>query len=831
MGVVYQAKDLRLGRTVALKVLARDLIEDETARKRFFREGQLAASIVHPNVAVVYEIDEADDAAFIAMELVAGRNLKDLIHEGPLALDQVVSIGRQACDALDAAHRLGVIHRDIKSSNIMITPEGQAKILDFGLAKVREHDWTASDMDRTPDVRARQLLSHPTLPGTAVGTPSYMSPEQASGAVVDSRTDLFSLGVVLYEASSGELPFRGASQREILDAIRSRDPVPIHQVRSRVSTDFSRVLSKCLAKSPEDRYSTASELKKDLSDLSSKRSSASLRALRWASLLAIAVVAYSLFAPWSPPAPVRVAVLPMRYEGSDPSREFMGGLVTDALIAGLQSVPEISTPPYETVEGFRESSLEERRLAELCRLLAVDVLALGTVGIEDDQVLLRVRLAGSNGKTFWQTETEGPLTRPLAAVEAMNERVVGHLQTKTASTPAALASMRSPSETAYEKYLEGKDYYARWDLEEDLDLAVGSFREAVALDSNFAAAHASLARALVTLFYQTNEPGLIAEATDAVENARVLAPDLPEVLLARGFLLEVTGDTVEAEKALTRAMSLAPGYDTAYRVTAGFYADLGRHEEARRLYEQAIALRPGSWRIQYDLGRYLLVFRGGIADAREHVERAEALHPSGDAPKQLLGLIDLKTGNLDDAESRFREVLRLSPRDSMARYNLGWVEYYRGRFELALRNWEDARDRAPDRAAYHAVVGDALRQLGDGASASVHYARALDLYREDLDRHPGDDEMRVELATLLATLGECAEAGTSIEGALSRSPQSFEFTERGAYVHHRCGWSEEARELALRSIAAGDVGRIRYDPDLESLRALPEIREALEKAR
>jgi tetratricopeptide (TPR) repeat protein len=829
MGVVFQARDLRLGRTVALKVLTRDLLEDETARTRFFREGQLAASIVHPNVAVVYEIDEAEDAAFIAMELVAGRNLKDVIQEGPLSLDRVVSIGRQACDALDAAHRLGVIHRDIKSSNIMITPEGQVKILDFGLAKVRELDWSAAEVDATPDARVKLLHSHPTLPGTAVGTPSYMSPEQASGAVVDARTDLFSLGVVLYEASSGQLPFRGTSQGEILDAIRSKDPVPLHQVHARVSSDFSRVLSKCLAKNPQNRYSTASELKQDLVSLEKGRRAFPLRALRWASLLILAVLAYALFAPWTPPGPVSVAVLPLRYVGSDPSREFMGGLVTDALIAGLQSVPEISTPPYETVDTFRESSLDEGRLAELGRLLRVDVLAVGSVDIRDGTVVLRVRLAGADGKTLWETTAEGPISRPLQAVESMNEKVVDHLQSRKGPPPAALASMRTPSEASYEKYLEGKDYYARWDLEEDLDHAVSSFREAVELDSNFAAAHAGLARALVTLFYQTGEPSLIAEATEAVDNARALAPDLPEVLLARGFLLEVTGDTVEAEKALTRAMSLAPGYDTAYRVTASFYADLGRHEDARRLYERAIALRPGSWRIQYDFGRYFLVFEGDIAEARKHIERAEALHPEGDGPKQVLGLIDLKAGKLDDSEKRFREVLRLSPRDTTARYNLGWVEYYRGRFELALRNWEDARDRARERAAYHAVVGDALRQLGDDASASVHYAHALDLYRGDLERRPDDDETRVELATLLATLGECAEAATSIEGALSRSPKSFEFSERGTYVNHRCGWAEEAKELALRSIAAGDVARIRFDPDLEELREVPEVQEALEK--
>jgi tetratricopeptide (TPR) repeat protein len=575
------------------------------------------------------------------------------------------------------------------------------------------------------------------------------------------------------------------------------------------------------------RYSSASELREELARL--ERPGFARRARIWLPIVAsAAVVLYFVVPPPTRPGPLSVAVIPLEYRGSDPSRAFMAELVTDALIAGLQSFPEIATPPFETVDSFRKASLERRDVVEICRSLRVDALALGSVTIEGEEISIRVRLDSKEGDTLWEKRVEGPLSRPLAPVEAVTDALVQRLQSR-ASPADLLASVRTPSEASYEKFLEAKNYYARWDLESDLDKAVSSFREAVAIDPDFAAAHAGLARALVTLFYQTNEPDLIAQATDAVAAAKKLAPDLPEVLLASGFLHEVTGEVTEAEADYARAMAVAPGYDTAYRVAASFYGDLGRHEDAERLYERALALRPGSWRIQYDAGRYQLVFRGNLEAARRHMERASALHPSGDAPKQVLGLIELKGGHLDAAEALFREVLRISPADTTARYNIGFVEYYRGRFERAEASWQEALDRAPERPSFHAVVGDAHRQLGDESLAKLHYLRALELYRDLLELHPGDDETAVELATLLATMGECAEAAATLSPILTRSPDSFEFTTRGAYVFTRCGSPEQAKPLALKSIARGDVARIEFDPDLTELRAIPEVRAALSK--
>ena len=282
MGLVYKARDIRLERTVAIKVLSPELFTNEKAKSRFTQEARLAAAISHPNVATIHEIDEQDSLSFIAMEFVRGSTLKDLLGTGPLPLAQVLFFGRQICDALEAAHGLGIIHRDIKSSNIMVTPTGRVKILDFGLAKAaapasypeaetviasNPEAYPLGNEMETPVVRETPERFLLTDQGVAVGTPRYMSPEQASGRPVDPSSDIFSLGIVLYEAASGALPFRGNSDRELLDAIQKSDPLPIHTNNGRIPPAFMQMLSTCLAKECGSRYGSAKLLNQELSKL------------------------------------------------------------------------------------------------------------------------------------------------------------------------------------------------------------------------------------------------------------------------------------------------------------------------------------------------------------------------------------------------------------------------------------------------------------------------------------------------------------------------------------------------------------------------------------
>ncbi|MGH9463127.1 MAG: protein kinase domain-containing protein [Vicinamibacteria bacterium] len=849
MGVVYKAQDTSLGRLVAIKVLSQHLFSDVTARSRFEREARLAASISHPNVATVHEIGEDGGVLFIVMELVQGSDLKKLLRSGPLPVEIVLKIGKDTCDALEEAHRLGVIHRDIKSSNIMVTSTGRTKVLDFGLAKAVAQLTNAAGLGEPPTRErlslqpsygvALSLEPGSTTRGVAVGTPSYMSPEQASGDDVDPRSDIFSLGVVLYELSSGQLPFQGKSDREVIDAIRSKDPTPLYSTRPQVPIELSHVISRSLQKSPDNRYPTAALMRAELESIdSSVRRTARPLALRHSTVVAIALVAaLSIFVWWqwqsgsTGDVTPSVAILPFEYLGQVPELEHLGALITDSLIAGLQSVPSIAVAPYEAVEGFEKGlALEAGRVGQICANLAVQRLVYGTVTADKQDLVIQVKLSSPNGETLWSATMKGSLGRPFSTIETLKESLLKELRVAEASTAKAITHVRTPSVSAYEKYVEAGLRYSRWDLEEDLERAVELYRESTEADPDFAAAHAGLARALITLFYQTNDPSQVASASEAVDRALLLGPELPEVLLASAVVDEVTGDTVQAEAGFTRAIEVAPGYDTAYRLAAFFYADLGRHQDAIESYQRAVALRPGSWRNHYSLGRYYLVFRGDLAAALSEFQEAEQYHPTGDAPKQVLGLINLERGHLDEAEPYFRSVLELSPNDSMAYYNLGHVYYYRGQYDLALRNWRTALEREPRVPMYLVAVGDAHHALEEREQAQSSYLEAREQYREMLSSHPDDHEKRAEQAALLARLNQCEDAQSEIEATLSRSPDSIEFLVEAVYISALCGDVDLAARLALRCIDADYVGRVAFDPRLESLRQVPSVREALDAA-
>jgi tRNA A-37 threonylcarbamoyl transferase component Bud32 len=276
MGVVYRARDTHLNRPVALKVLAREVTGDTERRKRFLREAQSAAAVIHPAIAQVYDVDEVDGVIFIAMELVEGRTVRQVIASGDLDLLGAVDIALQVASGLAKAHEAGIVHRDIKSDNVMVTPDGHAKLLDFGLAKLVDPD---PDSTTTGETTTRGVTSAPTQLGTVLGTIAYMSPEQARGRHVDQRSDIFSLGVMLYEMSTGQMPFEGTSPVDTMHAIAFDEARPVTQIRPGLPADLQRVVSRCLRKRAEDRYQSTRDLVEDLKRLRSDTESGSVRAL------------------------------------------------------------------------------------------------------------------------------------------------------------------------------------------------------------------------------------------------------------------------------------------------------------------------------------------------------------------------------------------------------------------------------------------------------------------------------------------------------------------------------------------------------------------------
>ncbi len=839
MGEVYLATDTRLNRPVAIKILSSDLLPTSQLIGRFRREASLAAVLNHPNICTIYETGEAEGQVYICMEYVEGETLRERLQTAPMKVPEILDIAIQIADALDEARRKNIVHRDIKTGNILLASRSHVKILDFGLAK--------QFRDSALDWSEHKTESHLTQTGDVRGTVAYMSPEQALGKTVDHRSDIFSFGIVLYEMLAGRLPFTGNSTTEVVDAIIHKDPVPVTRFNDGVTPDLVRVLKKMLDKDREMRYQSVHEVWIDLRRIrgdtttTSARADWSLRSKRFrhhrAAIAAVLLIAIAAAIAWlvvpsifrkkiGPQTeaiddrPVAIAVLPFRYGGEDPARGYLGTMVTDALIAGLQAVPGLAVAPYENVRQIQELAA----VRNVARDLGVDTIVKGVVFTKGDTTEISAEILSENGKILSKQTFSG---RPIATMDLIKQYILSALQ-MNGRAEKEIGQVRTPSMEAYQKYLEARNYQEGWDVDNSLDQAASLYREAIVIDPDFSAARARLAMTLITKFHEAHEASLMSAASAEAKRALALDPNLPEALLAHGVVQLESGNSIEAQNAFARALELAPGDDSACRNLGALYSSLGRNKEATQMYNRAIDLRSSYWKNHYELGIFEWQFAGNFDSARSHLEEATKLHPEGFAPLVGLGIIHLTQGNLDGAESYFRQTLERSP-NLYAYNNLGLVYYYRGQYDLALRNWQALLKEAPDKPLNVSNVADALRQLGQKEEAREFYSQAIKKFRTALELNRVDDRSRGGLAMALAATGNCKEALDEARGVLGRHPDSPELSDYAAIAVSRCKDWRWAKEIALNSIASNNLLVIRFDPDVKPVRELPEVKAALEK--
>ncbi len=838
MGVVYKAEDVKLKRTVALKLIAPEALESEERKTRFVIEAQAAAALNHPNICTIYDIEEAEGVPFIILEYIEGQSLKKKINEKPLDINDTIELAMQIAEGLQEAHEKGIVHRDIKSGNIMITKKGQAKITDFGLAKLL-------DMTRI------------TKTAAVMGTVPYMSPEQASGDEIDHRTDIWSLGVVLFEMLTGLLPFKGEREQTVLHSIIHDEPQAVTGLRSGIPLEFERILDKCLEKDATQRYQSTADLKADLKRLKrdivtgkitpvpikktlSRTLPNILPKLILPSVGLVAVLLIFLFVPtlrqsvsnWLSsavkPGEGGLAMLPLNIVASNPAdRAFCEGIVES--ISGKLSLLEQSHRklwilPSHLVRELNINSVSKAQPASgVSHVLTCDIHR------SSDTVSLFFNLY--DAKTRRRLNPTLDINDRIANIGTFQitaiEKLAQQFNIKLSPRDLQIISVGDTTiPGAYESYIQGLGYAIK-SMNDDLDNAIQVFNKAIELDSSYGMAYACLGKVYLEKFRLTNEPELAVEAQSFCEEALAIDKRLVSARVLLGIIHRGSDKYDKALDEFKQALELDPLNFNAHLELAKTYEGMNRTEEAEEAYKKTANLNTGRYLGFTHLG-FFYSNMGRWDEAEQEWLKVIELAPSYVTCYNNLGALYWYLDQYDRAENILMESINIEP-SAQAYSNLGYVYYRQNNYIKAMEMFENAVAEGGTTEDYMLLgnLADTYRFVsGEREKAEEKYRLAIQLAEGQLSSNPRNAEICGWLGRFYALINEREKALQRISEAKRMAPNNPALLRLCVYVFEFIDQRDQALLALQKLIERGEsLEEFQKDPDLADLRRDPRYKQ------
>jgi serine/threonine protein kinase/tetratricopeptide (TPR) repeat protein len=846
MGVVYLARDTRLGRLVAIKSMPAELQSNSTARARFTREAELLASLSHPNIAVIYDIVEQDEgSAYLILEYIPGETLAQRIAREPLKLQEALSIGEQVAEAVSAAHEKGVVHRDLKPGNIKITPDNRVKVLDFGLAKICMGEGKNGE-------------TTVTQAGRVIGTPAYMSPEQARGKAVDHRTDIWSFGCVLYEMLTGHLPFEGETATDTLACIIEREP-DWDALPERTPTSIRVLLRRCIEKDPNRRLRDLGDAAIEISETRGKPLAAQpmtipLKSRRMVIFISATIVIalsglvmrFAFREPTRPPSQqIRLVVLPFDNLGPAEDEYFAAG-ITYALTARLAVIQGLSVISRRSAMQYKDS---EKNTQEIAKELGVDYILEGTVQRErPSDPTSRVRIIpqlirASDDMHVWARTYDDDISEVFQMQSNLAERVARALDiTLLESERLALASKPTENVEAYEFYLRGNQYFDQSDHENYIRIALQMYEKAVELDPTFALGHARLSEAHVLMywFHYDRSKERLALAKGAADRAFQLDPELPEVHAAWGwYYYHGLLDFDRALEHFVIARSRQPNNTELLEGIACIRRRQGRLREALANFEKALSLDPLRGMLHTGAAETLMLLRK-YSEAEAYYDRAILLTPEWPTPHAgKASILLLREGSTEKARAALKDALpRIGSAEDPYFVRLSvLVDVFDARHQEALSQLSTGTSEILESQFFFVPKAQLCAWInglmGNRQVEQTHYRSAQSILESKIQEDPNDARFHSSLGIVYAGLGRKEDAIREGRHAVDLSPIQTDAwiaswrMEELARIYAIVGQYDlamEQLEYLLSTPSELSTHLLRLDPDWAPLREHPRFK-------